>query len=416
MPASNQKLLTTAAALFLLGEDYRFQTDFILNGEKQDSTFTGTLIVFGRGDPTWSKHYQNVDSMFAKLADSLKSRGIYRIKGKIGLDQSWFDAERLGLGWSWENEPYSFSAPISPLSIFANSIAFQIKTGSASGDPAQIHTTESLLPISIKNEIITKNSTSKPAINLQRPQSEPIYQFSGTIPMDTMFEIRASVPNPSQIFGKALCQKLPSFGIVIDADIYDIDELENFSYNTDTVQVQSRVSLTDVLTTINRQSRNLDAELLFRILGAEHYSIGSRENAATALKTWLAAAGIDTTALRIADGSGLSRKNLITPKSLVRLLEFMQTHNNAALFLKTLPLTGSEGTLKSRMPFVPPHIQVRAKTGTLDAVSALSGYVCKADEPRFVFSLMMNHYVGPSAPLRDVQDKFCSILLQLLEE
>lgn len=415
MPASNQKLLTTAATLCLLGEDYNFHTDFILHGEQRDSTFIGNIILHGRGDPAWCEHYQAVDTLFAALADSLKNRSIYQIKGKIGLDESFFDDERLGLGWSWENIPYAFSAPISPLSIFENSITFRIKAGDMTGDSACVQTADSLLPISIENEILTDIFASQPNIQLEQKQRDH-YKFSGILPPDTTIDIRAGVSNPARMFGEAIRQKLPTFGIGVDAAIYNIDELENFSYNTDTVRITNRIRMADILTAVNRQSRNLDAELLFRTLGAERHGLGSRQNAAAVLRTWMAAQDMDTTALQIADGSGLSRKNLITPKSLVRLLQFMQTQDNAALYLKTLPLAGQEGTLKGRMPFLSPNDQVRAKTGTLDAVSALSGYVLKADEPRLAFSLIMNHYVGPAAPVRNVQDTFCSILLQLLEE
>ena len=339
MPASNQKIITGSIALTLLGPDYRFKTAFVSRGVVRDSMLDGDLIVIGRGDPTVSNRAQqgNAMSWMARIADSLTARGIKRVNGALVRGGNAFPDSIYGYGWEWDDLTTESGAPIDEL-------------------------------------LYNEGMTTMPA------------HVNGR---DTTVDIATRTPGRTYL--EALATALAAKRITIARGVADSVAEINAS-GLDTLFVVSSPPLRDILRLLEKPSQNQIAEILIHTIGLEKTGVGTADSGAAVIKRQLVSWGAETDGFRVYDGSGLSRHDLVSPETIVRTLVTIQRDTAFQAFYDALPVAGVDGTLRTRMVGTPAAGNMHAKTGTLQFVRSLSGYVNDADGDRLVFSLLHNHF------------------------
>lgn len=425
IPASNAKIYTTASVLDQLGPDYTYTTRAYVHGTISDGVLNGDLIVRGSGDPVIGGQFNDGDItvLFRSWADSLKTLGIRRINGDIIGDDNTFDDLPMGSAWSWDDEPYWYSAEISALSFNDNSIDFTI-SGTENGDPAEInwkpHNTSYA---SVLNRTVTVHQDSSRVPEYGRTRGTNQFQISGLIPAGSTSRISLSVHNPTQFFVHVLRESLTMAGIAVDGLPIDIDlRPDSIDYSQPEMHLlATHVSppLRDIVKILNKRSHNLYAEMLLKTLGAhnpvpdEDLSPGSAEMGLARAMDTFSAAGADTSRIHLKDGSGLSRMNYVTAEMTSSVLSYMWHHPNDSTrtaFLSSLPVGGVDGTLKSRFLSGPASGKVIAKTGTMTGISSLSGFVSSHSGTPLVFVLMCNQYTVPTSLVRRAQDTIVELL------
>ncbi len=430
VPASNVKLLTTAAVLEQLGPDYRYQTNVYVDGPVENGTLEGNLIVRGAGDPTVGGHEQRDDptQVFRRWADSLRQRGITHISGNVIGDDTRLDETPLGHGWSWSDISAAYSAEIGGLVFNENTVDFRVE-GRSSGESAHV----SWDPFQTDYVTVVNRSRTVP---YRKEEDEEYQRIMGTNTIHVQTQVHpngvetesVTVSNPTLYFTHVLREVLVQEGISIDGTAADLEELSlTIGYDDEPVRrVASYRSapLSDIVHTLNHESQNLYAEQLLRTLAVEEppetdedLPPGSSELGVEAVRKTLARAEVDTSRIQLVDGSGLSRQNLVQPQTMIRVLQHMWLHRDpdvSAAFYDSLPRGGEDGTLEYRFRGrSPARDNVQAKTGTLSNVSSLSGYVTSDSGAPIAFSVFCNHHLADGDQVRSAQDVIVNTIAQL---
>lgn len=415
MPASNMKLFTTALALLQLGPNYTFETTLYLNGRIKNEEIKGDLILRGTGDPTLTKRFYEGDALFVfnKWADSLVNMGIETISGNIIADDDAFEEESLGNGWSWDDETYYYSALTGGVCFNDNCVDLTIRPGDRVGKKASIEIYPKTKFVTILNNVVTVSNDSVTNINFYRERNTNIIQCVGTIRKSEL-EYRESITvnNPTKFTAQVLKEVLESKGIRIRGQALDNDELGIARDYQKLTPLFTQVSppLKEIIKVVNKISQNLYSEQLLKTIGYEKLKFGSIENGLKASKNLLKQMGIDPENLQIVDGSGLSRLNLFTPAQLNSLLRFMYRSKYFNEFYESLPIAGVDGTIANRMKNTRAMNNVRAKTGYINAVRSLSGYVTTTDGEMLTFVMISNNFLVPLKLAENIQDLVCILL------
>lgn len=421
IPASNAKLYSTAAALEVLGPDFVFETVVSSPGIVANDTLHGPLVITGSGDPTIGGRFRDGDELaiFRQWADELRTHGIRHIDGDIIGDDNFFDDTPLGYGWSWDDEPYWYSAELGALSFNDNCIDVTV-FASTPGHPASITWRPfNTSYVTVENESVTVAADSLADEDYARSRATNHIRVRSRIVADEEQQESLSISNPTAYFVRVLREVLIREGITVSGQAVDIDDIDvpRPSSSTELLRHRSR-PLSDIVSVVNKRSQNLYADQLLKVIGtrlpADETDApgGSAENGiALASRVW-ATAGVDTSLAQIVDGSGLSRYNLATPRMTTHLLSWMWSRPPAIrdAFVDSLPVGGVDGTLAGRYDVGAARGEVRAKTGTVSNVSTLSGYVETDDGTPLAFSIMANNFVVDTDEIRDVQDLIVTTL------
>lgn len=406
-PASNRKLFTAASALHWLGPDYRFSTALLMTGPVAGDTLRGDLVLVGQGDPDLAVAH------LAALADSLAATGARVVTGDVRADDSWFDDVEWGAGWMWDDGPYWEWPYITALTLADNVVTVTVRAGPEAGAPAVVSLDPPTAYMLVRVTATTGPAGSGSDIEIDRHwrPRENVIDVSGTLALDgePVIESR-TVEDPALYAVSVLEELLAARGIEV-LGVARHGTLDGAP--ADTVAVHESEPLAASIRNFLKISDNLTGELLVKAVGA-HVSgpPGTYEKGLAAERSFLAReVGTDTTAQRLADGSGVSRYNLVTARQIVELLAYMASRDDLYPFYQeALPVAGVDGTLEGRMRGTAAESRARAKTGTLNGVAALSGYVPAADGERLAFSTMIEFYAGGSGPRRAVQDSIVAAL------
>ena len=420
LPASNAKLFTTAAALHYLGDDYRFLTVLFADGPVRGGTLYGDLVLYGTGDPTFALDTAGL----APFADSVVQAGIRRVNGDVVGDASFLGAELTGPGWSPDNLDQSYAAPPSALGAAENRIRVVVTPGARAGQPASFRIEPASDYYHIANTVITA-ARGRSRIAVRTGRSRGVVELSGTISMTRgEWSTWVVVQEPAVFAAGLLRQMLVSRGIAITGSTRSVTDdaparaqlmLDRSRGLTDPFQgaiaVRRSAPLADIVSMINHRSHNLSAELALRSIGRRVGHSGTFASGASAVQRYLSGeVGIDPGSVQITDGSGLSVLDEATPRSLVALLAH---ERRSDAFFASLPIVGNG--IRKRMTTTAAAGRLRAKTGTLTGVSALSGYVTASNGEELAFSLIVNH--SPStARARAVQDSIGARLAEYVRD
>lgn len=418
MPASTLKLFTSAAALQLLSPDYRYYTQLVTNGYIIDSILFGDVILLGSGDPTISGRYNNgkITETFEQWADSVKLRGIKEVRGRFIGDDNCFDDEYYGAGWAAGDEAGYYAAQISAISFNDNCVDFTITPSLTVNNACTLSWMPNTKYITVVNQTITAPLTDTiDNIKFVRERGTNTIYVQRKLSLGKKPHTESvAIDNPTLYALFVLKEVFESKGIKVTGNIIDVDELPDSVTQRNIVSLASFTSVpySTIIKTINKKSQNFYAEQIFKTLSKEKCGVGTVDSARAILKSLLAQWGVDTATIKIADGSGLSRLNLVSPLDVIRVLNSMYKEENFSVFYESLPIAGVDGTLKDRMKGTTAEGNVRAKTGFLGYVRALAGYVTSAEGEMFSFVMIVNNYTVPTKLAEKIQDEVCVLLAE----
>jgi len=403
-PASNMKLLTSATALAILPADYAFDTRLYTDARIRDSVLEGNLYVRGGGDPLLDS--LDIDS----LATLVGQAGIRRIDGDLVGDVTLFDTLHWGKGWMWDDEPSPDEAFLSVLSFNRNSVTIEVGPGRQAGLPLAVLIDPVAGYFTIENLSSTYSGRREDTVTVRRPAGTNRIVVEGRLsdssPPQTF---KLSVFNPAKYFLKALQDRLASKSIVVKGKMRE-------GVTTGPVFIGGiSTPLGDVLRDVNKISSNLSAENLLKAVGLETAGPpGAARTGLMGVANYLRSVGTDPGSMILADGSGVSWYNAVTPGDLVAVLTD-QYHRQSTFreFFESLPVSGVDGTLKNRSGGRDMAGRIAAKTGTITGVSTLSGYAVTLSHELIAFSIMINHYPGKIDALRVLQDRILTDLVRL---
>lgn len=424
-PASNTKLFTTAAALALIGPDYKFRTTVETSGSLDKyGRLTGDVVLVGRGDPMLSGRElpynvhteRDADPVRAleQLADELVQKGVKYVDGDVVADDSYFAFERYGEGWSQDDLVWADGAPVSALTINDNVVFVNILPGAHPGDKAFVSITPFADYYTIDNRLMTTPAGTGRRIYINREPGSTELTLWGTIPIDdTGANEGLAIDDPAEFAATLFRHLLEVRGIAIyGKERTRHTELASLSTFTSNVVASSggggdhaltspvgplvlaehqSAPLSEDIQVINKVSQNLHAEILLRLLGREKGTAGTVQAGLEVLRGFLNNAGISSDEYDFHDGSGLSRENLVTPHAIVQLLRYAAAQPWGAEFRESLPVAGVDGSLADRFKELDPQAHVYAKTGSLGGVKSLSGYATTSKGAQIVFSIASNN-------------------------
>jgi D-alanyl-D-alanine carboxypeptidase/D-alanyl-D-alanine-endopeptidase (penicillin-binding protein 4) len=419
VPASNAKLFTAALALTRLGPDYRFHTTVTASREPDaDGRIDGSVSLVGGGDPNLSGRElpYRVDSpqgdglqAVAELADQIVARGVRRIDGDIIGDDSAYPWEPYPEGWGLGDAVWEYGAPVSALTI--NDNAFTLKV--APGDPARISIDPPLEFYQIDNQV-RPGSTKK--VRIDREPGSMQLRVAGTLPLkDPGQSELLAIHDPALYAAVALREALVRRGVVVRGEAVARHATPDQAAAPSTgIELARRESapLIEDLRVMAKVSQNLHAELLLRAVARERRGDGSVRAGLEEMRLFLKEIGVTANEFQSSDASGLSRLNLVTPAAIVKLLRFMYRSPHRKSWMDLLPIGGEDGTLRLRMRDTAAAGHIRAKTGSLTHVTALSGYAERSDGTMLAFSFLANNQSAPASEVRAVLDKICVLMAE----
>jgi serine-type D-Ala-D-Ala carboxypeptidase/endopeptidase (penicillin-binding protein 4) len=445
LPASNAKLFTTAAVLAIAGPEYRFRTTVEAEGKIDDNgRLLGDLVIVGRGDPNISgrvlpyalktqrtpPHTQILEEM----ADQVARNGLKIVDGDLIGDDTFYAFERYAEGWAWDDLQWIDGAPVSALTFNDNVVFINVLPGEHPGDKAVITVEPETNYYELDNRVVTSSPGVAKRVGIHRdPGSKKIVLWGSLPPGDAGMKEPMSIEDPAEFVAQLFRTLLERRGITIrgkararhgdDAQFFDQQiphplsapaagaaaspivspslpaaaqppqepDLNPASSNKILAEHFSAPLLDDVRVT-NKVSENLHAELALRLAGKLRGYGGSFEGGVAAVKQFLLQAGLKEDEFTFLDGSGLSRRDLVTPAATVQLLIYAARQPWGPAFEESLPVSGMDGSLSDRFQKTPAAGMIHAKTGSLSHVNALSGYGQTQAGKRFVFSIFCNDH------------------------
>lgn len=406
-PASNTKLVVTAAATILLGPHFAVDTRLATAGSVLNGVLTGDLVIEGRGDPTWAARCYSTDSTpehcpsdpYQPLRDAvgqIRARGIRRIAGAVVGDGRWFEPTMIHPTWEEDDPVWGYAAPVSALG-FNENIVTVIVAGTEPGRPASVTVSPDLGALAIENQVVTAADSTSSSVEWTRAAGSPIAVARGTIRAGRADTSELAVPDPDRFAALALARVLADSGVDVLGGIRGASagDIPTDRATTTLATIRSR-PIRDWVFPILNVSQNWVAEMLLKQLSRQGGGDGSwRDGTARERRFLVDSVGADSAQFVLHDGSGLSGKDAVSPLTFVRLLDYMRRHPNFGDFAAGMPLSGSMGSLRTRFLDTPVAQRVRAKTGSIGQVNTLSGFVggdSLSASPCRTFSVQANHH------------------------
>jgi D-alanyl-D-alanine carboxypeptidase/D-alanyl-D-alanine-endopeptidase (penicillin-binding protein 4) len=439
LPASNAKLLSTSAALSLAGPEYRFHTTIETTGKiDTNGRLLGDLVIVGRGDPNISGRVMPYQlktervsphtQILEELADQVVQKGIKIVDGDLIGDDSFYAPERYGEGWAQDDLQWIDGAPVSALTFNDNVLFLKIKPGEKAGEKALVTVDPQTSYYELDNRILTTAAGIVRKIGIHRDSGSYKVILWGSMPLDDAGMSEAiAIEDSAEFTAQVFRSLLEKRGITVNgktrakhgdlAQFFDQPQVSAslvvapLGPPAQVLAEHVSLPLIEDVRVTNKTSQNLHAELALRLIGQLKGLGGSFEGGAAALKLFLLHAGLKANEFFVLDGSGLSRRDLITPAAMVQLLLYASRQSWGAAFEQTLPVAGVDGSLAERFVNTPAGGLVHAKTGTLSHVNALSGYGQTSSGKRFVFSIFCNNHDLPSAKVVAAIDAIVVLLV-----
>ncbi len=420
IPASVVKVLTSAAALELLGPDFQYETALTATAPRSGDTVPGDLILHGSGDPSLGSVASSED-VLANWANGLYHAGVRHVEGRVIGDDTRFDEPAMAPGWSWDDRSYAYAAQSSALSYRQNVVDVEVEAPSHLARPRVTWRPENTSYITVSSNLERVSAGHSIWRSFTRRPGQNVIEVRGRIPAGRSTEFSVTVDNPTLFTATLFDEALQRNGITtgdFPALMRDVPP----PATQDTLTTVYSPPLYELVKTMNQDSNNLYAEQIMHTLGAYAHGdslravSGTRARGIRLTEGVLQRAGVSPSNIRLVDGSGLSRYNLISTGAVVDLLVYMWNHPDPEVrqaFWASLPVGGQSGTLRNRFQRATvARGNVRAKTGTLSNTSALAGYVTSLDGTPLAFAIIINNHVGSTRPLRAAQDHIVNILAQ----
>ncbi len=402
-PASVMKVLTTGAALEMLGKDFRFTTTLEYTGEIKDSVLLGNLYVRGEGDPSLGDKHR---SFLPRWVQAVRQAGIRRIEGRVIADMSALDGDAMNPSWLMDDAANYYAPGIFGINYLGNSLNIVLKSGEV-GTVAEVVKTEPAYPdLQLINHIRCTTITYDGAFVRGLPYSHERY-LTGSIPSNLgTFGLRGDLPNPGLLLAQHLTAQLNGAGITVT-------EPATYEANYNPLLPARRVlyehksqPLSELVYEANIHSNNLYAEAIFRYLGTLYGKPGTVQHAADALRECWRRRGVDISGALIKDGCGLAPQDAVSAATIVQILVRMYRSENREVFYRSLPVSGQTGTLKSFLRGTELEGRVHAKSGTIGGTKNFAGYIDMPNGEKYVFCILVNSAPGKARNIQTVIEQY----------
>lgn len=411
VPASNQKLATSAVTLKTLGGGFRYNTTVLATANADENgNIAGDIWLRGSGDPSLTS------ARLGDLAKEIADNGVKKVEGKVYGDGSAFDDQLLGSGWAWDDEPYYYSAQVDGLNCDLNIVNVTVTPGQAEGDAANIlingRDVEKDEYVKVESSVTTGGAEE---ISLGRLRGSNTITVSGSIPVDgEEVTDQVTIENPSSYTAYRFALALRNAGIEVSTEPASAKTVPK-----DAKELARSTSqpLSELLSLFMKPSDNTYGEALLKTVGYKENpdEAGSASLGVAVSQAFYEEAEISYSGVETVDGSGLSRMDTVTTTFLCDLLVHVYSsfsETDKSIYLDALPVGGVDGTLENRFQGTPLEGNIRAKTGSLTGVSALSGYLTAKREKDYVLSILMNH-ASDSTEAREAQDDIALALYNI---
>ena len=405
-PASVLKLLTTAAALELLGPDFRFETKLMSSGTIENNQLTGDLWIVGKGDPSLGSRQVPGDpsAFLADWVKAISNADINRIEGRILADASAFDDEGVSPYWLWEDIGNYYATGIYGLNVFDNSFRLELTSGVAGTKPEITGMTPYIMGLSIENHLLAADNDQDSAYLYGAPYQNEMRLF-GTMPANrSNFSIRGQIPDPPTYLAYRFKEELIKAGIPVDGAARSTrlltGESETFKK---TISRTKSIPLSQIIRIIHEKSDNFYTECLLRQLAgqATDRPASAREGIRVVKEFWQKK-GLDLSALSMYDACGLSPNDRISAELLAQVLKLMASNT---VFEQSLPLAGMEGTVSGFLNGTPLEGKLRLKSGSNQVVNAYAGYYRKNGKS-YAVVMIVNYANASRSQIRKDMETF----------
>lgn len=410
VPASAMKLVSVAAAAAAVGWEFAFETPVLGTGRVVNGALQGDLVILGSGDPTVLGR-AGEPSLDAWI-DALRACGITRIEGRVIADDNAVEEPAPGFGWSWEDLAYTYGAMPGALNLSENRLVVTVAPAALPGMPAIVEPSPRARGFPVVNDTLTGAPDDTQALWPELRPGEAAVRIRGTIPAGARpASVSVAGGDPTVWFARAVRNRLLEAGIDVAGPALDADDLPftpDWSDAT-TLHVHRSAPLAEIARPIVKDSVNLYAEAVLRLSTgpAGWRSTGAALDAARArLESW----GIPADGIQMVDGSGLSRRDVITPDTLVALLVRFHDPRGTSPWMQAMAVAGRDGTLRDRMRGTPAEGNAIGKSGSMSNIRTLAGYVTTADGEPLAFAIMANNFEGRASEVTATIDRLVARL------
>ncbi|MDK9699814.1 MAG: D-alanyl-D-alanine carboxypeptidase/D-alanyl-D-alanine-endopeptidase, partial [bacterium] len=435
IPASNMKLFTACAAFEKLGGEFRFRTAFVASKPLDNKgVLNGNLQIIGSGDPTLSRifHDEALSQLLGGWADSLIARGLKKITGRVEVPEIFWAEGGPAPGWEWNDLAESYAAFPDIVAMNDNCFDLLVDAADQIGDTARYLIDPEVLQGAddFSFEAITTPPKTKASLEIIPSFWTGQWRVIGSIPIAArQSRRRVTIRNPREVWRRTMESVLKAKGVQIgvvqkkgrksagldfgmDAEAAEVSS----TLFPDTLWVAESLPVKRIVKEVLKRSHNLSAEHLFRTVGYYDSEVWSNESGRSAVTNLMRQWGLDTKTFTISDGSGLGRASNIPPEVFTQLLDIATTKPWFNEFYEELPEAGEpQTTMQKRKLKLPDNVSIKAKTGTLNKVSTLSGYITSPSDT-LTFSILCNHWYGNVRRVKEVQNGILTELAWSLSE
>ena len=410
-PASVMKLLTTGAALEILGPGYKFPTILEYTGMIENGVLHGNLYIHGSCDP--SLGWKGQTGFLAKWVKVVQKAGISTIDGGIIADMTMLDGEAQNPNWLCEDAGNYYAPGIFALNYYGNTMNIVLQSGEP-GTVAKVVKTEPYVEdVYFINRIRCDKIQYDGAFVSGLPYSRERY-LTGAVPSNLgTFGVKGDLPNPGLLLARHFTNRLREAGITVKRDATYIADYNPLTPPRTELYTHYSEPLSEIIKETNVNSNNLYAEALFRYLGTRYTLPGTIHNSQDLLRDFWRRRGVNVQNAIIKDGCGLAPQDAVSAKAFVQLLSFMARSNNKEAWINSLPVSGQSGTLKSLCPKTELEGRIHAKSGTIAGTKNFAGYIDMPNGETWVFAILINSAPGKA---KNVQHVIQQYLLDVYRE
>ncbi len=403
-PASVMKLLTTGAALEILGPGFRFPTLLEYSGYVENGTLHGNLYIHGGCDP--SLGWQGQTAFLYQWVKAVQQAGIKRIDGGVVADMTMLDGEAQNPSWLCEDAGNYYAPGIFALNYYGNTMNIVLKSGEPGSVASVVKTEPAVEDVYFINHIRCGKITYDGAFVSGLPFSRERY-LTGAVPSNLgTFGVKGDLPNPGLLLARHFTNRLREAGISVKNEAtYEADYNPLTTARTE-LYIHYSEPLSEIIKETNVNSNNLYAESLFRFLGTRYTLPGTIHNSQDLLKDYWRRRGVNTQNAIIKDGCGLAPQDAVSAKTFVQLLTIMSRSTNQEAWLASLPVSGQSGTLKSLCPGTPLEGRIHAKSGTIAGTKNFAGYIDMPNGETWVFAILINSAPGKAKNIQTVIQQY----------
>lgn len=428
IPASVLKLVTTATALELLGDDYRYTTSLEYDGSISKGILNGNLYIKGSGDPTLgsahfaadrSKYTPDQNTFIPQWIAAIKKAGITQITGSVIADESIFDTEGTSIKWLYEDMGSYYGAGCYGLSVFDNLYKLYVTSGNAGSKPKVIETVPAIPEIRFHNYLKAAPVRTDSMYVVGAPYSYDRFLY-GVVPANReRFLLRGDIPDPSLFLAQYTTEKLQANGITVkgEATSSRLLQEENKWHTSERTTLANTYSptLREIARIVNERSHNLFADALLKTLGLQytpkpHEVLSSAERGYKIVEAFWKEKGLDISSLWMYDGSGLAVADKVTASFISNLLCYMwKDSKQSEAFIASLPKAGQEGSVANFLKGTSLQGVSLLKSGGMSRVRSYAGYITKGNKP-YTVAVFVNNYTGEGRTMvKDIEKLLLSL-------